>query len=45
MTTSSPAQTTPPVGAIASKVDAAARRVAERRWAIATLSEAAGWKS
>lgn len=42
MTTSSSAQATPPVGAVASEVTAAAVVLAEGARAVATLSEMAG---
>ena len=45
MTTSPSAQTTPPVDAIASKIEAAARVFAEGLQAVATLSQAAGQMS
>lgn len=45
MTTSSPAQAIPPVGAVASKITAAARVFAGGAPAVATLSEMAGRRS
>lgn len=45
MTTSSPAQAIPPVGAAASKITAAARVVAGGAPTVATMSGMAGWMS